>query len=263
MTRQTVKAAVNALAQNTSQGRPSIVQDYEATFKEAIDLAERLFTLDRRNTRVVDITLSSAGWRFVLNGGGALAGLTGLNAFTTGESSLTSVVLPYAVDTRRVTPLERELWRIATEPNGASVLEVADDAAAGEVLRLTFENKHVVHDTDASQTTVPARDEQAFETLAAALLLQIAANKAAQNTGSSQLPNDTVNRQSQGDILKARSRDMMALYDRLMGKTPVVGSSSGGASPAPASPPPLSGFKDLDATFSHPLGGLFHGGRRT
>jgi hypothetical protein len=262
MTRLTVKSAALAIAQEGGQGRVSMVQDPEATYNEAMDLAERLFTLDVKNERVVDITLSAAGWRYALSGVSALSGLAGINEFTPGESSMVDVTLPYSIASRQVTPLDPNVWRIQTGSDGVAYLELADvDGAVGDVLHLRFENKHVVHPTNAASTTIPSRYKQAFEVLTAANILTIAANKAAQNTGSSMLPTDSVDRRGQADMLRRQAAAMMSIYDRLMGKTPTVSSTSGGAAVAVAAQP-AGAYREFDPIYSHPFGSLFHGRRR-
>ena len=265
MNRNSLKSSALAIAQEGGQGRVTLVQDPETTYTEAIEIAEELFTLDVKNERTVDVTLTAAGWRYALSGGSALPGLAGSNVFTPGQSVMVDVTLPYSVASRLVTPLDRNEWRVDMGADGVAYLEFAEaDGAIGDVLRMKFENsKHVVHPTDDAQTTIPARYEQAFKVLTAAGILKIAANKAAQNVGSSMLPSDSVDRRGQADILRRQANDMFALYDRLMGKTPTVATSttSRGDGVTTATQP-AGAFREFDAVYSHPFGSMFHSRKR-
>lgn len=103
---------------------------------------------------------------------------------------------------------------------------------------------------DAGGTnTVDDEDEELLTTLVASFILQMAANKAAQNTGNTNLPNDVVDRRSQSDVYRSRAKELRAEYDALVGR--------GGSDTVAGH----SAFGDLDTAFSDGRGFLWHGGR--
>lgn len=358
------------IAQNTPTTGPLGVDlllnatDYDAAVLQALMVFDR----DQPNYRVVDNTIATAGFRAVLRGTGALAGLTGADAWAA-DSSMNQVWYPFDVASQGQEPVDANHYRIVRDP-GKLVLEMlADSLQVGQVLRTEFTRPHTlteapntVTDPAAAPTVslispaaagninvglhswvfvwktaygstlpspsasatitdnsvngkvtivVPAsteygitgvdvfrtiagdtgsrklvgslatnggtvtdnvadvslgavvpsvntaggnnsvedEDEQALITLVASMVLQMAANKAAQNTGNTNLPNDIVDRRSQSDIYRSRSKDLRAIYDSLMGR--------GGAD----SVGPASGFKDLDVESSDGRSLLWHRSR--
>lgn len=92
--------------------------------------------------------------------------------------------------------------------------------------------------------TVKVRDEDALAMLSASFILELAAVKAAQNTGISGLPNDIVDRRTQSDIYRSRSKELRELYNSMTGKTDSKDLKS------------ASAIKDMDLTTSHGWGYL-------
>lgn len=88
--------------------------------------------------------------------------------------------------------------------------------------------------TAGGANTVPDGDEEALAILTGSVYLQLAAVKAAQNTGNTGLPNDIVDRRTQSDIFRSRAKELREHYNVLVGKGP-------SADLAPA-----SATKDLD-----------------
>lgn len=93
-------------------------------------------------------------------------------------------------------------------------------------------------------------DEQKLHLLAASFILQLAANKAVQNTGNTNLPNDVVDRRTQSDIYRSRAKELRDIYNGLVGRGKDAGDIGG-----------HSAFGDLDTDFSDGRGFLWHGGR--
>jgi len=102
--------------------------------------------------------------------------------------------------------------------------------------------------TAGGANTVDDDDEQTLTALVGSVILQMAANKLAQNTGNTNLPSDVVDRRSQSDIFRSRSKELREFYQTLVGK---------GAGTDLAA---RSAFQDLDveATYGN---FLFHGNR--
>lgn len=136
----------------------------------------------------------------------------------------------------------RKLVGTIGSDGGSLVDNIADSSLGADV---PSEN------TAGGTNTVDEDDEEALNALAASLILQMAANKMAQNTGNTNLPNDLVDRRTQSDIFRSRARDMRELFNTLMGvgKGVEVG--------------PASGFKDLDSEMSDGRQLLWHGSRFT
>jgi hypothetical protein len=100
--------------------------------------------------------------------------------------------------------------------------------------------------TAGGQNTVYDADEEALSLLAASLILEVAAVKAAQNTGNSGLPTDIVDRRTQSDIYRSRSKELREFYNGIVG----LGSSD--------NVPPASAFRDLDLPDRYGYGRLWH-----
>ncbi len=103
--------------------------------------------------------------------------------------------------------------------------------------------------TAGGTNTVDPDDEATVTMAAAAMILQMAAVKAAQNTGNTNLPNDVVDRRSQSDVFRSRAKELMDLYKSMVGRV-LDGEGAG-----------HSAFGDLDTYFSDRRGFLWHGGR--
>lgn len=100
--------------------------------------------------------------------------------------------------------------------------------------------------TAGGLNSVRTSDGTALALLVASLILQLAANKAVQNTGNSGLPNDIVDRRSQSDQYRSRSKELRDVYKQIVGK-----GDPGDLTPAGA-------FLDLDVqgAYGRPL--LWH-----
>ncbi len=365
-----VRASAKQLAQNKVPTGATGVQllltdpdDYTLAVRQALEQ----FSRDKGNDRVVDHTVTVAGFRVVLKGSGALASLTGADAFSV-ESALLAVWLPFDATSQGQAPLDPNSWRVVKDPGGKLVLELlADQLVVGQVLRLQFTRPHTLTEapntvsaptapsaalmapaaagnvddgahswavtfvtaqgeteasagsspvTVADQATngqvtvaipvsadpgVTARNiyrtvagdtgvkklagtvlnntvttftdnvadanlgadapstntaggansvdddhEQMLVTLAASMVLQLAAVKAVQNTGNTGLPNDVVDRRTQSDQFRSRAKELRDLYAVLAGKGGDKSSLSA-----------VSGWGDMDTEFSDGRGFLW------
>lgn len=249
LTLPTIRTAAKAIAQDASSTGPTGVKLLLADpgdYNLAITQALRLFAKDRPNLRVVDQTLATAGFRQVLAGTGAWSGLTGTNAWAVGFSQITALYWPWSVANQGQLPLESDQYRVVKDP-AATILEfLAATPAAGEVVRLVFTRRHAATESTPTSDTVQDDDLDLISLLAGSQILQLAAVKAAQNTGNTALPNDVVDRRSQADILASRSKDLMKQYQNLVGRG------------ADVSVGPASGFRDLDIQAGHRRGFLWH-----
>lgn len=200
-----------------------IAQDSDTTpflrtatdYQQAVRLALRAFGADVANPRIVHHPLTASAYRFVLHGTGALAELTGLDAWEPGRSALHTVWCPYSSATLGQMPLDPQTWRVLDEP-GLVVLELAAASPATGILRLEFARPHVIGDTEAS-TSVRAGDVDALALLVACQILEMYAAGAVQNTGSTGFPSDVVNRQSTSFEAMRRAADLRARYKALVG----------------------------------------------
>lgn len=77
-----------------------------------------------------------------------------------------------------------------------------------------------ITNTAGGGNTVLDGDEDLLAMLTASMVLELAAVKSAQNTGNTGLPNDVVDRRTQSDIFRSRSRELKDLYNTLVGKGP-------------------------------------------
>lgn len=100
--------------------------------------------------------------------------------------------------------------------------------------------------TAGGANTPPEGHAEALQALTGSLILQMAANKAVQNTGNSGLPNDVVDRRSQSDIFASRAKALREQYNLLVGKSTSTDLRPGSA------------VKDLDVDGSTGLGLLWH-----
>lgn len=121
--------------------------------------------------------------------------------------------------------------------NGGTLTDNTADADLGDAAPST--------NTAGGQNTIDDDESPLLVPLVASLILQMAANKAAQNTGNTHLPNDIVDRRTQSDVYAARARALRETYQILVGKAKdaVVGAHSA--------------FGDLDTTFSDRRGFLW------
>jgi hypothetical protein len=189
-----------------------------AEYDLAILQALEIYRIDRPNLRVVDQVLAAAGFRFVLAGSGALAGLTGANAWVDGVSQLEAVYAPWNVTVQGQEPLDANIWRVVRDP-AAIVLELLDRSlAVGDTVRLVFTARHTLVEAPGSSNTPVDADEDALGVLTASLILELAAVRAAQNTGNTGLPNDIVDRRTQSDVFRSRSMELRDIYNTLVGK---------------------------------------------
>lgn len=162
-----------------------------------------------------------------------------------GASSIDTLWFPYSDTVQGDEPNDPNTYRTRLIPGGITILEfMGDRPAVAQVIRLEFTKPHVIDEDESDRSTILAGDKDALVTISAAMILQVAANKAAQNTGNTGLPNDVVDRRTQSDVMRSRSKELMALYATLVGR--------GGSDNLKAA----SGFKDLDVEPSYRFGGL-------
>lgn len=227
--------------------------DYDAV----ILLALRLFGQDVPNIRVKDCTLAAAGHLFVLAGSGAILGsdqTTDADAWVDGGSVMREVWPNYSDTDQAAVAMDANGWRVRQGPSKTLLELLALQMAAGDVLRLVFSTPHVLHESDATKASVKAGSWDALVLLTASQILQVAATRAAQNTGNTGLPNDVVDRRSQSDVYRSRAKDLFTTYCQMVGRG--TNADGGGTTPA-------SGFKDLDVSSGAGGGLLWHpAGRR-
>lgn len=215
---------------------------YQGVIRQALGV----FDVDVPNVRRVHHTVTVAGFRIVLAGTGALAGLTGLDAWVVGKSSLIAVWHPYDTTAQGRAPVDENTYRVVEEPGPLTVLEFLELSPSSGVLRLEFERPHVVHAVAPASTSIPAAHAEAFYTLAGSIILDQAAVRAAQNTGTSAIPSDTVERRTQGGEYRARAKDLRERYKAMVGVTTGADLRAAHA------------FADIDVGMSHPWGALWH-----
>lgn len=241
-----VRQRAQQLAQDASDQGVKLLLAYPGDYDQTITQALLIYDRDKPHVRVVDHTVTAEAWRFALTGDTPIAALTGANAFLEGVSLLREVWAPYVVS-RDAAPLEREAWRIQQDPGGL-VLELLQDVlAAGDVLRLVFTTPHTL---TATATTLPTAALDVLALLTASLVLQLAANRAVQNTGSTGLPNDIVDRRSQSDMFRSRAKELRDQYQQLVGTRRGTG------------PVAASVYRDLDVAPGTALGFLWRNTRR-
>lgn len=217
--------------------------DYDLAILQAL----RIFDNDRPNRRVKDVTVGTAGWRFVLGGTGTiLPAAPDLDAWIDGASFVVDVWHPWLVTSQGQVALDRNDWQVVDDPGGKTILEFLQvQPAVGSVIRLAYATPHVAG-TLVTDTTIRTGDQQAAIVLAASVILQVAAVKAVQNTGNTGLPNDVVDRRTQSDQFRSRAKELRDLYGSLVGKG------------AKDDLQPASGVKDLDVAAGTSRGFLWH-----
>lgn len=90
--------------------------------------------------------------------------------------------------------------------NGGTFTDNVADASLGADVPAT--------NTAGGGNTVLDADADALALLVGSLILQLAANKAVQNTGNTGLPNDVVDRRSQAQEFRNRSKELRDLYNQ-------------------------------------------------
>lgn len=169
------------------------------------------------------------------------------NAWLDGYSDLRAVWWPYLAAQQDTDPLDENGYRTALAPNNVTNLEfLSDRPATGDVIRVAFTAPHTLDETDASKSSVRQALVEAVKVLTASVILQLAANKAAQNTGNTGLPNDVVDRRTQSDIYRSRSKELRETYHVLVGK--------GGTSELHGA----SAIRDMDVEPLYPFGYFWH-----
>lgn len=241
-TQKAVIEAAKSLAQDPSNV-PLLAQTQDYTV--ALNVALKVFDSDVANLRIVHHVVSSATFRFVLSGSGALAELTGLNAWVDGRSAIQKVWHPYSIAVQAQAPLDPNTYRVIDEP-GLIILELLELTPNNGTIRLEFTRPHAVHATDAAQTSVKAGDVEALQTIVAVKILELFAVRALQNTGSTGIPTDVVDRRSQSDQAASRCKQLMETYKALVGRRDKADLA------------PASSTKDLDVDISHVYGPLWH-----
>lgn len=217
-------------------------------YTEAVLQALRIFERDRPNIRVVDQAIATAGFRFVLFGAGVLSGLAGADVYVPGFTDIREVYAPWVVTTQNQDPLDRNDWRIVKDPGSKWILELtAMSLGVTDVMRLVFTGRHTVTD---QATTVDDSDEDPLVMLVASVILELAAVKAVQNTGNTGLPNDIVDRRTQSDMFRSRSKELREMYATAIGYGGTV-----------AEIKPASAVKDMDVPTSHGWGFINRGHR--
>lgn len=242
-TRPDVIAAAKDLAQDPS-ATPLLFDSVD--YDRALEVALRVFDADVPNLRVVHHPVTAAAFRFVLLGPGALPELVGLDAWSDGRSQMRAVWHPYDTTDRGREPLDPNTWRVVREPGPLVALELLDRTPSAGVLRLELVSPHTVHASDAAQTSVLAADVEALQVLTAATILNLFAARALQNTGSTGLPSDIVDRRSQSDQARARARDLREIYAAMVGRRRAEDVA------------PASATRDLDVVMTHAFGPLWH-----
>lgn len=215
-------------------------------YDRAIALALLTFDQDVPNLRIVHHTVSASAFRFILGGSGALAGLTGLDAWATGRSTMQAVWHPYDITVQGQGPLSETSWTVREEPSAVTVLELLTIAPSSGILRLEFTAPHALSRSSSASTTLRAGDVVAFETLVAAVLLELYAARSVQNTGSNALQADTVNYQSESDVARRTAKMLRETYGRMVGRG------------QPGDLKAASAVWDLDVESTHNLGMLWH-----
>lgn len=244
-----LRAAARRIAQDsasTSGVGVQLLLNDPADYDEAIANALVAFKNDRPNLRILDLTLGTAGFRFVLSGAGAIMPTSGINAWVDGGSYLTDVWFPWNAASQGTEPLDRNTWRVIPTPTGESLELLANTAAIGQLMRLAYAAPHVLSEADATATSIRVADQRAIITLAASFILNQAAIKAVQNTGNTGLPNDVVDRRTQSDIYRSRAKELREVYANLVGRGADTDLSG------------ASGTIELDALTSYRGGFLWH-----
>ncbi len=215
-------------------------------YDRAVDVALLTFDQDVPNIRIVHHTVTSSAFRFILAGAGALAGLTGLDAWVRGRSAMQAVWHPYDTTIQGRAPLADDTWVVRDEPASITALELLAITPSSGVLRLEFTAPHAVSRASAASTTIRVGDLVALETLVAAVCLEMYAARSVQNTGSNALQADTVNYQSESDVARRTAKMLRETYGRMVGR-----SNSDDLKAA-------SAIGEMDVDSSHIYGMLWH-----
>ena len=173
-----------------------------------------------------------------------------VNVADPGTNGKISVTIPASGDTGIT---GAKLYRtIAGDTGSRKLAGTLTSATGGGVLTDNLADAGLgatvpVGNTAGGPNTVLDGDTDAFSILTAAVILELAAVKAIQNTGNTGLPNDVVDRRNQSDVFRSRSKELRDMY-RLM-----VGTLTGEAGPGAA-----SGWADLDVPIFQGVGALWH-----
>lgn len=253
MLKSALVLAAKALAQDggpgdTATGVQLLLTDPD-DYETAAGQALRVFAQDVPNVRVKDVTVAATAFRFPLSGVGAVLPTdpADLDAWVEGGSGLRSVWWPYSDTAQGIEPMDPNTWRTALQPGSITALEfMASRPSAGTVIRMEYTAPHVLAATVSDESSIRPGDEGALTVLTASVVLQMAATKAVQNTGNTGLPSDIVDRRTQSDQYRSRSRELLDRYKSMVGK-----GSSGEVGAA-------SGFRELDVEPSSGRGSLWH-----
>jgi hypothetical protein len=255
-TRATIRTEAQQIAQNSPNTGTTGVQlllTDPGDYNEAIDQALKILNQDRPNLRVKDHTVVAAGFRFVIQGTGTIlpADLTtDADAWVAGASYMVDVWHPYDDANQGQEPLDRNEWKTVLAPGDKIQLVLLQvQAAIGDVLRLEYVTPYRIHEDTAASTSIPLGLKDALVALTGSLILDLAANKAIQNTGNTNLPNDVVDRRSQASEFRSAAKRWRDNYNLLVGKG------------AKEDLKPASGSIDIDVPSSHPSGFLWHSSR--
>src|SRR5690606_38107210 len=134
-----VRAKARQVAQDYVPEGASRVESLLAAddYTLAVTIALRQFSADVPNVRVVDATVATANFRQVLAGSGALAALTGADAWSPTQSELIRLWCPWDADVPGLEPIDPNTYRIVRAPGGLIVLELFSlTPTVGDVLRL-------------------------------------------------------------------------------------------------------------------------------
>ncbi len=215
-------------------------------YDRAAAVALLTFDQDVPNVRIVHHTVSAAAFRFILAGSGALAGLTGADAWVRGRSVMQAVWHPYDVTIQGRAPLDEAMWVVRDEPSSITALELLGLTPSSGILRLEFTAPHALSKSSAADTTIRSGDLVAFETLCAAVILELYAARSVQNTGTSALQADSVNYQSESDVARRTAKMLRETYGRMVGRG------------TPDDLKAASAIGEMDVEASHGMGMLWH-----
>lgn len=237
------QAQVIAAAKQVAQDVPATPLLGDPTdYTRALTAAIREFDQDVPNKRIVHYTVTASSFRFILAGTGAI--VTGLDAWTPAESSMSKVWHPYDVNAQGRAPLEDYNWAVYDEPS-QSVLEFLVYTPTDGVLRLEYVNPHVVDATTSANTTVSDTKTEALHYLTAVNILEMYAARTIQNTGNTGLMGDVVDRRTPSDQAQSRAKMLYARYCEMVGRSDEV------------QPPALSSMGAMNVRPSYAGGFLF------
>lgn len=188
---------VDDLVRDTDQVITSTARD------TAIEKALQRYSIDAPRRIVEDVTVNAQG------------NLPLPTAWHEGQSVLEQA--EYPIGERPRTLIAANDIEVVVTPSGTSLV-LLGVIASGEQVRLTYTGLHVV-DALTSTNTVPLRHRQAVAALAAADLCgQLAAYYA--NEGAPTIGADTVDHQGKSERWRARARDLIQEYSRVVGPAP-------------------------------------------